>query len=178
MSWRLRQYYLSRLCIRGRSSTAWRRADPLFRLTRAKCNPVYISKAFGTGPQKGLWKSGDAEPHTEIDASQNGSSISIDHDLPLLRCLELLRTNKSASNGDEPWSFLDRRIRLQGTIRSIRKHKQGAFAHLSDGTCFEPVQLVLGPDLASTCGTPATQTVLLGRLTVHLADYKQGVKCK
>lgn len=39
-------------------------------------------------------------------------------------------------------------VRVQGLVRSIRKQKKRAFAHISDGTTYEPIQAVIRPDKA------------------------------
>lgn len=39
-------------------------------------------------------------------------------------------------------------VKLAGLVRSIRKQKKFAFAHLSDGTTLAPIQAVLSPEQA------------------------------
>lgn len=40
----------------------------------------------------------------------------------------------------------DSPIKIAGLVRSIRKHKKVAFAHISDGTTYEPMQAMLKPE--------------------------------
>lgn len=41
---------------------------------------------------------------------------------------------------------LDNHIKIAGLVRSIRKHKKVAFAHISDGSTYEPMQAMLKPE--------------------------------
>jgi len=40
------------------------------------------------------------------------------------------------------------KVKVAGLVRSIRKQKRVAFAHISDGSTFQPVQAILSPDNA------------------------------
>jgi len=40
------------------------------------------------------------------------------------------------------------KVKIAGLVRSIRKQKRVAFAHISDGSTFQPVQAILSPDNA------------------------------
>jgi asparaginyl-tRNA synthetase len=53
-------------------------------------------------------------------------------------------------------------IRIQGLIRSIRKQKRVAFAHVGDGTSYSSIQAVLTPDQATRI-TTGTYVDLTGR---------------
>ncbi|KAF7506655.1 hypothetical protein GJ744_011587 [Endocarpon pusillum] len=73
--------------------------------------------------------------------------------IPHTRCAKLLAP-------DNPYA--NQKVSVSGMIKSIRKQKHGAFAHLTDGSCFQAIQVVLDPELAAplntgtclrTCGT-------------------------
>ena len=42
-------------------------------------------------------------------------------------------------------------IKIAGIVRSIRKQKHAAFAHISDGSTYTAIQAVLSPELATGC---------------------------
>jgi asparaginyl-tRNA synthetase len=48
-----------------------------------------------------------------------------------------------------PESAKKEEIKIGGIIRSIRKQKHAAFAHISDGSTLAPIQVVLDPELAA-----------------------------
>lgn len=56
------------------------------------------------------------------------------------RCAKLLAP-------DNPYA--NQKVSVSGMIKSIRKQKNGAFAHFTDGSCFQAIQVVLDPELAA-----------------------------
>lgn len=50
-------------------------------------------------------------------------------------------------------------ITVNGWIRTVRKQKKVAFAAISDGSTFEPLQAVLKPDQAANLSTGAAVTL-------------------
>lgn len=63
----------------------------------------------------------------------------------VLRCSQLLQESKKTGTS----SFEEKEIRINGTIRSVRKQKRFAFAQISDGSTVEPLQAFLTPAQAS-----------------------------
>ncbi len=45
--------------------------------------------------------------------------------------------------------YTNQKVIVCGMIKSIRKQKHGAFAHLTDGSCFQAIQVVLDPYFAT-----------------------------
>ena len=56
------------------------------------------------------------------------------------RCVQLLAP-------DNPYA--NQKVSVSGMIKSIRKQKHGAFAHFTDGSCFQAIQVVLDPKQAA-----------------------------
>lgn len=65
------------------------------------------------------------------------------------RCAQLLDLNREPSDPEPPDSLINQKLWLSGRIKTIRKQKYGAFAHVTDGSCLQPVQVVLDPELAA-----------------------------
>lgn len=66
-----------------------------------------------------------------------------------LRCVQLLHPNRDRSDPNGTNAYIDQKISVSGTIKSIRKQKHGAFAHVTDGSCVQPIQVVLDPECAA-----------------------------
>lgn len=65
------------------------------------------------------------------------------------RCAELLTPDRNSSDPQGPNSYTNKTVSVNGTVKTIRKQKHGAFAHLTDGSCVQPIQVVLDPELAA-----------------------------
>lgn len=63
---------------------------------------------------------------------------------PFFRAAQLFRDTEKVPNRAKKAE-----IKISGIVRSIRKQKHASFAHISDGTTFAPIQVVLGPELAA-----------------------------
>lgn len=70
-------------------------------------------------------------------------------DLLYARCAQLLNQDQNAPDPRGYNNFANQTISVSGVIKTIRKQKHGAFAHVTDGSCFEPIQVVLDPELAT-----------------------------
>jgi hypothetical protein len=70
-------------------------------------------------------------------------------DLLYARCAQLLNQDQNARDPFGHNNFANKTISVSGVIRTIRKQKHAAFAHVTDGSCFKPIQVVLDPELAS-----------------------------
>ncbi|RMZ87542.1 hypothetical protein DV736_g5226, partial [Chaetothyriales sp. CBS 134916] len=55
---------------------------------------------------------------------------------------------RKAYKGDA--SKTARRVTISGLVRSVRKQKHVAFAHIQDGTTYQPIQAILDPQLAGS----------------------------
>jgi len=66
-----------------------------------------------------------------------------------IRCAELLSPDRKLSWTHGSKGFTNQMVSVSGTIKTIRKQKQGAFAHFTDGSCSQPIQVVLNPELAA-----------------------------
>lgn len=66
-----------------------------------------------------------------------------------IRCVQLLTPPVNESGAKATKSFADQVVCVSGTIKTIRKQKRGAFAHVTDGSCLQPIQVVLEPELAA-----------------------------
>ena len=64
-------------------------------------------------------------------------------------CAYLLNLNPNISETRRRHNYTNQRVRVNCMIKSIRKQKHGAFAHVTDGSCVQAVQVVLAPDLAA-----------------------------
>ncbi|RMD39827.1 hypothetical protein DV735_g5301, partial [Chaetothyriales sp. CBS 134920] len=51
--------------------------------------------------------------------------------------------------GDDTAASGGRRVTISGLVRSVRKQKRVAFAHIQDGTTYAPIQAILDPQLAA-----------------------------
>lgn len=65
------------------------------------------------------------------------------------RCAHLLASDREAADANEISCFRDRRVSVSGFIKTIRKQKHQAFADFTDGSCWQPIQVVLGSKLAA-----------------------------
>lgn len=65
------------------------------------------------------------------------------------RCVQLLDLNRDRSDPNATNAYIDQKISISGTIKSIRKQKHGAFAHVTDGSCVQPIQVIFDPELAA-----------------------------
>lgn len=63
----------------------------------------------------------------------------------ILRCSQVLQ----ATRKDGGSSLEEQELKLQGFIRSVRKHKRFAFAEISDGSTVVPLQAILTPSQAA-----------------------------
>lgn len=51
--------------------------------------------------------------------------------------------------GSSPSTVLSTQpVTVRGVIKTIRKQKKGTFADVTDGSCFQHIQVVLDPELA------------------------------
>jgi hypothetical protein len=66
------------------------------------------------------------------------------------RCADLLASDGKTKVPHGQTSFIDQTVAINGTIKTIRKQKRGAFAHVTDGSCLQPIQVVLSPSLAAS----------------------------
>ncbi|RMZ83313.1 hypothetical protein DV737_g1683, partial [Chaetothyriales sp. CBS 132003] len=62
----------------------------------------------------------------------------------------LLGEGKATSDGLDATEITGgRRVTISGLVRSVRKQKNVAFAHIQDGTTYQPIQAILDPQLAA-----------------------------
>lgn len=66
------------------------------------------------------------------------------------RCVYLLTPDQNASDPVGGNRYTNQRVSVRGVIKSIRKQKHGAFAHLTDGSCFQAIQVVLDSQAAAS----------------------------
>jgi hypothetical protein len=76
---------------------------------------------------------------------QEDTELLIQREFWYTRCEDLLNSDHKAS-GEE--------VSVTGMIKSIRKQKHSAFVHLTDGSCFQPIQVVLDRRLAVAWVSP------------------------
>jgi aspartyl/asparaginyl-tRNA synthetase len=89
-----------------------------------------------------------------------------------LRCVQLLGANRIGKGANTRSKFIDKTVSLSGTIKTIRKQKHGAFAHVTDGSCLQPVQVVLDPELAGPYVSLGTRESVVTVL-IHESQTKQ-----
>jgi hypothetical protein len=89
-----------------------------------------------------------------------------------LRCVQLLDANRVRKGIYIRSKFIDKTVSLSGTIKTIRKQKHGAFAHVTDGSCLRPVQVVLDPELAAPYVSSGTRESIVTVL-IHESQTKQ-----
>ncbi len=80
----------------------------------------------------------DESPSSKAD---NNSILKTDNQGPFYRAAELF--------GPLGLRTPEKGIKIAGIVRSIRKQKHAAFAHISDGSTFTAIQAVLNPELAA-----------------------------
>lgn len=68
---------------------------------------------------------------------------SASHQSPILRCVQLLESGK-----DGAASLEDQTVRINGTIRSVRKMRRVTFADVFDGSTGTNLQVALKPKRA------------------------------
>lgn len=65
-----------------------------------------------------------------------------------VRCADLLASARNTSDEEKAAPSSKQIVSIRGLVKSVRKQKHVAFAHITDGSCFEPLQVVLAPELA------------------------------
>lgn len=82
-------------------------------------------------------------PHCHlVDLSHRQQSLS--HlSAPRNSSVASLLSSISSSDASQP-----RDVTVNGFVRSVRKQKRVAFAHLGDGSSLDPLQVVLSPEQA------------------------------
>jgi hypothetical protein len=65
------------------------------------------------------------------------------------RCADLLATVQKLIDMKTVTAYSGQAVSVRGVIKSIRKQKNIAFAHVTDGSCFEPIQVLLSSELAA-----------------------------
>ncbi|RMZ81330.1 hypothetical protein DV738_g2307, partial [Chaetothyriales sp. CBS 135597] len=83
-------------------------------------------------PSRRQWISSEGKPRHETHRSLLGGSKAT-----------------GDGRGDETAGSGRRRVTISGLVRSVRKQKRVAFAHIQDGTTYEPIQAILDPQLAA-----------------------------
>ena len=87
------------------------------------------------------------EAHYDENSSCNADDAYLAKrslDAPIYRAADLLRDSARLA----PYAQREG-IKITGIIRSIRKQKHAAFAHISDGSTLTAIQVVLSPELAA-----------------------------
>lgn len=98
---------------------------------------------------------------TQVDALRKQSQT-----VPV-RCGQLLDPNRNSNVSKTFKNFTDQVVSVSGRIRTIRKQKHGAFAHVTDGSSLQPIQVVLKPELAAPYVFPELDS-FVALLTRHL----------
>lgn len=91
-----------------------------------------------------------------------------------VRCTELLVPNRNTNGSKTFKNFTDQVVSISGRIRTIRKQKHGAFAHVTDGSSLQPIQVVLKPELAAPYVFPESNS-FVALLTIHLETREWNV---
>jgi hypothetical protein len=89
-----------------------------------------------------------------------------------VRCVQLLDPNRIRKEAYTRSKFIDKTVSVSGTIKTIRRQKHGAFAHVTDGSCLEPIQVVLDPELAGPYVSFETREFIVTVL-IHESQTKQ-----
>ncbi|KAF3490957.1 asparaginyl-tRNA synthetase [Arthroderma uncinatum] len=63
-----------------------------------------------------------------------------------LRCAQIFEQSKTTAG---PGPLDNKKVRVQGHVRFLRKQKRFAFAHISDGSSLQSIQVVLTPEQAT-----------------------------
>ncbi len=128
------------------------------------------SAALPSGRERVLWSpwnrrgisisTPQQEIQSEVDATRNDSKMVRSGDNPQGRVRQSKRPRLKPPLSHVSYTrcanlltpgnaYKDQKISVNGMIKSIRKQKHGAFAHLTDGSCFQAIQVVLDPHLAT-----------------------------